>query len=158
MTEPEKKPGRKLIANSPDNSETENEAIAAVQAYERVFKKVRAFVSEHSDVFGGYRKLLEALENKRVVADAKMRATDASFGDWKRSEQRSYDVPLLCEKIGLEAFTELGGSVTQEPVYSLEKEKIELGIAEKKISPAVVELIRTITPKYQAPKVLKGPE
>ncbi len=154
----EKTPGRKLIASNPDNDQTENEAIAAVQAYERAYKKVASFVREHSDVFGGYRKLLETLESKRLVADAKMRATDASFGDWKRSEQRSYDVALLCETIGLAAFIDLGGSVTQEPVYSLEKEKIELAIAEKKITDTIVDSIRTITPKYQAPKVLKGPE
>lgn len=154
----EKNPGRKLIANSPDNDEAENAAIAAVQAYERAFKKLALYRTEHPDVFGGYRKLIDKLEEKRVVADAKMRATNASFGDWKRSEQRSYDCALLCERIGLAAFLELGGTVRSEPIHSLDRETIEVAIAERTIPAAIVDEIRTITPKYTAPKPLKGPE
>ncbi len=154
----EKKPGRKLIANAPDNDEAETEAIASVQAYERALKRLVVHVSEHPEVFEEYRKLLEKLESKRKVADAKMRATDASFGDWKRTEQRTYDAALLCERIGLPAFLELGGEVTNEPVHTLDKERIELAIEEKKIPAAVVDAVRTITAKYQAPKTLKGPD
>jgi hypothetical protein len=154
----EKKPGRKLIANAPDNDEAETEAITAVQAYERALKKAAAYLREHPEVFEGYRKLVEALESKRVVADAKMRATDASFGDWKRTEQRTYDAALLCERLGEPAFVELGGEVSNETVYTLGKDKIEVAIAGKKIPAAVVDEVRTITPKYQAPKALKGPD
>lgn len=154
----EKKPGRKLIANAPDNDDAETEAITAVQAYERALKKLAVHVSEHPEAFEVYRTLLDKLESKRKVADAKIRATDASFGDWKRTEQRTYDAALLCERIGLPAFLALGGEVTSEPVHSLEKEKIELAIEEKKIPAAVIDEVRTITAKYQAPKALKGPD
>lgn len=154
----EKKPGRKLIPNSPDNDQAETDAIAAVQAYERVAKKIAAFVSEHHEVFAPFRKLVDSLESKRKVADAKMRATDASFGDWKRTEQRTYDAALLCEKIGVPAFTELGGEVTTETVYAIEKDKVELAIEEKKIAAGIVAEVRTITAKYQAPKAMKGPD
>jgi hypothetical protein len=154
----EKKPGRKLVANNPDNDQAETDAIAAVQAYERVVKRLVSFVAEHPEVFGAYQKLLESLESKRKIADAKMRATDASFGDWKRTEQRSYDAALLCEKIGLVPFCELGGVVTTETVHTIEKDKVELAIEEKKIPAAVVAEVRTITAKYQAPKTMKGPD
>ena len=154
----EKKPGRKLIANAPDNDEAETAAIAAVQAYERAAKKLATFVSYNPVVFEGYRKLIETLESKRKVADAKMRATDASFGDWKRTEQRTYDAALLCERIGLPAFLELGGAVSTEVVHTVEKDTIELAIEEKMIPAAVVAEVRTITAKYQAPKALKGPD
>lgn len=154
----EKKPGRKLVAKAPDNDEAETAAIAAVQAYERALKKVVTHVSEHPEAFGTYRELLETLESKRKVADAKMRATDASFGDWKRSEQRTYDAALLCERVGLAAFADLGGEVSTETVYSIDKDTVELAIEEKKIAPSVVEEVRTITAKYQAPKALKGPD
>lgn len=154
----QKKPGRLLVSNAPDNDADEIAAIAAVQAYERVQRRIVVFMSEHPEVFDAYRKLIESLESKRKIADAKMRATDASFGDWKRTEARTYDAALLCEKVGLPAFLELGGVVATETVHSIDKDTIELAIEEKKIPAAVVELVRTIQSKYHAPKALKGPD
>jgi hypothetical protein len=151
MTE-QKKAGRTLIANSPDLDDGEKAAIVAVKAYERVDKAIRTFMSEHTKVFKPFAELLEKLEAKRMIADAAMRSTDASFGPWQRSEQRTYDTVLLHELIGEEKFLELGGTVSEVPVYELEKDKLELAIVAEKIASTVVEKIRTITPKYRAPK------
>jgi hypothetical protein len=147
-----KNPSRTIIANDPDASEVDKAAVKAVKAFERAAKAVRDYIAEHTKVFEPFRELVAKLEVKRKLADAAMRATDASFGEWKRSEQRTYDNALLCELIGEEKFVELGGTVSKVDTYELPRDKLELAILAKKIPEGVVEKIRTITAKYSAPK------
>jgi hypothetical protein len=149
----EKKPGRKLIPASPDLDESELAAIKAIKSYETVEKKISLFESEHSEIFKTYDEMLEDLERKRRVADPAIRSTDASFGPWQRlTEQRTYDTDALYSLIGEEKFLDLGGTVSQMPIFDLEKDKLEVAIAARKIPKSVVDAILKITPKYRAPK------
>lgn len=153
QTQVEKKPGRKLIPTSPELDEPELEAIKAIKSYETTERKISLFESENGEVFKTYDAMLDELERKRQVADAKIRATDATFGPWERfSEQKNYDTTALYDLIGKERFLALGGTVTEMPVIELERDKLELAIAEKEISKSVVSAILKITPKYRAPK------
>lgn len=152
MTE-DKKPGRKLIPANPDLDESELAAIKAIKSYETLEKKIMLFESENSVVFKTYDEMLEELERKRQVADAAIRPTEASFGPWQRlSEQRTYDTAALYSLVGEERFRELGGTVNQMPIFDLDKDALKVAIAAKKISPAIVDAILKIIPKYRAPK------
>lgn len=152
-----KVPGRKLIPGSETLDERETAAVKAVKSYESLEKKIRAFESEHADVFSEYYRLTTELEAKRKVADAAIRATDASFGPWERfSEKKSYDVPRLFDLIGEEKFLELGGTVDKAVVYNFDREALELNIAARKIPKSVVAEITTVTPNYRAPKPHKA--
>lgn len=152
MTE-DKKPGRNLIPNSPDLDETEVEAVKAVKAFEKIDKSIALYEAEHGAVFRTYAELLDKRENKRKVADAAIRATNASFGPWQLlNVQHTYDVPTLCSLIGEDKFLELGGTVTKMPVYELGKEELELAIAANKIPAKVITEIEKLTPRYKAPK------
>jgi hypothetical protein len=149
----QKKPGRKLIPGTPDLDEGELEAIKAIKSYETLEKKIALLDSEHSEFLKTREGYLEELERKRQVADAAIRAIDASFGPWERfSEQKTYDINGLYSLIGEDKFIELGGTVSQLPVYDLERDTLEVAIAAKKIPKSVVENILKITPKYRAPK------
>lgn len=152
----EKKPGRQLIPNSPELDESETSAISAVKAYERAEKKLRTFVGEHGEVFDTYRELLDKLEKKRVVADAAIRSTDASFGPWVRlGEQCTYDRAALCKQIGEERFVALGGTVSTQTVYELDKDKIDVAIAADEIPASVLAAVREIKSRYKAPKTVR---
>jgi hypothetical protein len=149
----QKKPGRKLIPTSPELDEPELEAIKAIKSYETTERKISLFESTNGEVFKTYDGMLEELERKRQVADAKIRATDATFGPWERfSEQKKYDTTALYDLIGKERFLALGGTVTEMPVIELDRDKLELAIASKELSKAVVAAILKITPMYRAPK------
>jgi hypothetical protein len=151
--EQHKKAGRKLIPASPDLDDSELEAIKVVKSYESHQTKVALFEGEHSEVFQTYDGLLGELERKRQVADATIRAIDASFGSWERySEQRKYDTTALYDLIGKPKFLALGGTVTEMPVIEIAKDKLELAIQKKDIPKSVVSAILKITPMYRAPK------
>lgn len=149
----DKKPGRKLIPADPALDEAELAAMKAIKSYETVEKKLMLFESEHAAVFETFDEMLGELELKRQVADATIRPLDASFGPWQRlSEQRTYDVTALYSLVGDERFRDLGGTVSEMPVYELDKDTLKVAIAAKKIPPSVVDAILKITPKYRAPK------
>lgn len=149
----QKKPGRKLMPATDDLDESELEAVKAVKSYEKCERGVAAFEAEHREVFESYDGMLEELERKRQVADATIRATDASFGPWERfSEQRNYDTDALYSLVGHEKFLALGGTVTEMPVIELERDKLELAIKKREIPKSVVAAILKIIPKYRAPK------
>jgi ribosomal protein L14E/L6E/L27E len=148
-----KKPGRKLVPSDPNLTDAEKAAIKAVKAYETADKTIDIFRIEHEETLATYTQLLEEREQKRQVADAAIRAVDATFGPWQRfSEQKKYYPDVLYERLGEKRFLEIGGRVGQVPSYEINAEQIELAIAAKKIPEAIVPDIRKITPKFRAPK------
>lgn len=148
-----KKGGRKLVPNDPELDDAEKTAIKAVRAYEAATKTLDLFRIENGEMFKIYDELVEEQEQKRQVADAAMRATDASFGPWNRfSERKTYDTTMLYESIGEAKFLEIGGRLNKVTTYEIDPKQIEVAAAARKIPARVMEEVRKVVPSYRAPK------
>lgn len=148
------KPGRKLVPSDPNLTDAERKAIEAIKEYEVAERVLDMFKIENSAIMKTYGELLEELEQKRQVADARIRATDASYGKWERfSEQKKYFPDKVYEIVGKDKFLEMGGSISSQPVYSIDPKKIDLAIADGTIPEAGAEHVKKVTSKYRSPKV-----
>lgn len=144
---------RKLVPGDPNLTPQEKEALEAAKEYERSLKILDMFKIENSKVFKDYTELLEELEQKRQVADKLLRGLDVSYGPWERfSEQKVPNAQALYNLVGEQKFLELGGTISQQPIYDIDKEKLEVAIAAKKIPAEAANEVLKVTPKYRAPK------
>lgn len=148
-----KKRGRKLIPTDPDLDEAEKQAIKAVKHFETAEKTLDMFILENPDVFKTYNALIEERNQKLQVADAAMRATEASYGPWNcYSEQKRYNAEVLYGHLGNAKFLEIGGSVGTTTVYEIDPQKIEVAIAANIIKGPIIDEIKKVSPVYRAPK------
>lgn len=144
---------KKLNPHDPALTEKEREALQAAREYEGALRVLDMFKIENSAIFQNYAQLLDEVEQKRQVADKLLRSLNASYGPWELfSEQRSYDAQALYNLVGEQRFLELGGRISQQTVYEIDKEKAEIAINAKKIPTEAVDSVRKITPKYRSPK------
>ena len=152
-TQEKKKRGRKLIPTDPDLDEAEKQAIKAVKQFETSEKTLDMFVLEHPDVFKTYNALIEERNQKLQVADAAMRATEASFGPWNcYSEQKRYNPEVLYGHLGQAKFLEIGGSIGTVTTYEIDPQKIEVAIAAHIIKGPIIDEVKKVSPVYRAPK------
>jgi len=152
-TQEKKKRGRKLIPTDPDLDDAERQAIKAVKHFETAEKTLDMFVLENPSVFKTYNELIEERNQKLQVADAAMRATEASYGPWNcYSEQKRYNAEVLYGHLGQAKFLEIGGSVGTTTTYEIDPQKIEVAIAANIIKGPIIDEVKKVSPVYRAPK------
>jgi hypothetical protein len=133
--------------------EVEPESIPEVMAYRESRDMLDAFMQSNIEVFEAYKQLVADVNQKREAADKVVRAKNVSCGDWDiYQEQTKYDPQLLYEALGREQFMRVGGSCETQTVYGLDKAKFEAAYARGEVPDEVREVVRTVSPRYKAPK------
>lgn len=144
---------KRLVADDPNLTKEEQAAVAAGRDYANAMKVLDVFKIEHSKVFAEYQALVDDAEQKRQVADKLIRATGSSYGPWEAfSEQKNYNAQELFNLMGEQKFLELGGVMSEQTIYEVDKQKVDIAIAQGAIPKEVAEVVRKITLKYRAPK------
>lgn len=160
MTE-EKKPGRKLIPGSPSLDDKEKAAVKAVKEFEQSEKVIELYTTdpENREIIENYHKLLDERDQKLQVAEAAVRATDATCGPFIRTHATTKWLPAaLYDRLGQQKFLAIGGKIGTETVYSITKEQAELALASKVIKEEMLPDVRKISPTYRVPKPKLGGE
>ena len=110
-------------------------------------------MGENPDIFQEFHDRCEQVNIKRQAADKAIREKKASCGPWDiGKEVTSYDATKLYEALGREKFLEVGGKLTTQSVYDLDKIKIGSSIKSNKIPEPVAEAITTVTPHFTSPE------
>jgi len=129
-----------------------------VTAFEEARSQVHAFAETHPRFMREYELLIETYNQTLQAADHVCRAEAVEGGPWRLiNRQVRYDAERLAHHVGRERFMELGGAIENAEHFSIEPHRVATAIRAGEISRCVVSEIRTITPKYQSPKLARLP-
>jgi hypothetical protein len=113
---------------------------------------MNAFKEEHAPIFEQFRVLAERYNAALQQADKACRSQSVSCGPFDLYQfTTKYDAEALHNAVGRDKFLLLGGKISTQTVYGIDKGRIDACIAQNKILPEVVELVRKETPAYHKP-------
>jgi len=134
------------------HNETPIEEIAEVAAYQAVKARYDAFKAANPDFFNHLDALQEELNTKLQAADKVVRARSVSCGDFALYQfQVKYNAEELLQAVGRDKFLQVGGEMSTQTVYGVEKKRVDAAIASGAIPPEVAARVRVTTPRYHKP-------
>jgi len=69
-------------------------------------------------------------------------------------QQESYDAQALYDAVGEVQFLDVGGLVATKTVYTVDKQRLQIAIAQKRVAEEVAEAILTVSPRFHKPTKL----
>ena len=130
--------------------------VPEVAEYAAARAMLDALMGKHPQIFEEFHKQCEQVNIKRQAADKAVRAKGVTCGPWEiSSTQTTFNATALYEALGRKEFLEVGGKLTTQTVYDLDKNKVKSAISSKKIPKNVADVVVTVSPKYTSPKEIK---
>jgi hypothetical protein len=137
----------------PRYNDTDPSELPEVQAYIEAVDMLNAFRDQHPKIFEAYGALVDDMNQKLQAADKAVRAKGVSCGPWEHYQnQEKFDPQALYEALGRDDFLKVGGVLQTVTTYGLDKNKLKAAAVNGDVPEEVMEQVRTITPKYHAPK------
>lgn len=131
--------------------------IPEVEAFEAVKLKLQRMKEAYPEVFEQLEPLVEEYNDKLEAAGKAVAARKVDCGDFKKlSETVSFDADKLYEILGHDTFLTIGTVATKQ-VFTVDKKKAEIAIANGVIPEDVVPEVKTVSPRYTKPKPLVLP-
>lgn len=135
----------------------EPEEIPEVQAYQEAKEKLLRVKEAYHEVFEMLEPLVEDYNAKLEAAGKVVSAKGVDCGDFScMSTAVTYDADKIYEIIGHEKFLEIG-SITTKQVFAVEKNKIEVAIANGTVPEDVVSEVKKVSARYKKPKPILMP-
>jgi hypothetical protein len=132
--------------------------IPEVAAYQDVKARYEAFKTANPEFFRFLSELQEEMNQKLEAAEKSVRAKKVSCGDFELFQfKTTYDAEELLQALGRDRFLEVGGTMTTQTVYGVDKARVEASIASGGIAQDVAERVRTKSPSYHKPTKLEIP-
>lgn len=126
------------------------EEIPEVQAFLEVHERLETFKKTNELFFSYLTALADEYNEKLADAERVVRQKDVTCGPFVRfQEQVRYDANALYEIVGREQFIALGGVETRDIVRSLNKERIDLNIANGTIPEDIAKQVKKVSGKFR---------
>lgn len=136
-------------------NEVPSDALPEVAAYQEVKDRYRAFKAANPAFFEYLDKLQEELNQKLQAADKAVRARQVSCGEFELYQwQTTYNAEELLQAMGRDKFLQVGGTMTTQTVYGVDKARVDAAIAAQDIPPTVAERVRIRHPRFHKPDAL----
>jgi hypothetical protein len=117
-----------------------------------------ALKGEFPEVFMRLADLTDKYNTALERAEKTVRAQELSCGPFVNfSATVKYNAEKMYEELGEELFFEIGGSVTHDPTYKVDKDLAEAALQAGKIPQESIEQFRSIERKYKKPPKLEIP-
>lgn len=146
--------GATLFYGAHNLTDQQRAVVEAVHEFEVAERTIAMYEEENASVFATYKELIEERNQKRQAADKLVRALDVSCGPWDRySERVKWDPDALYQGLGKDGFLAIGGSISTETVYKIDKDRVEQAYKAGSIPANVVTAARAVSPSYHAPEV-----
>jgi len=131
------------------------EEVPEVAAYQEVKTRYDAFRAANPEFFNFLDALEEELNTKLEDAEKATRAQNISCGDFQLYQfQMKYKAEELLQAVGRDKFLQVGGTVTTQTVYSVNKARVDAAIANGSIPADTAERIRVQAPRFHKPSKL----
>lgn len=127
--------------------------VPEVQAYMEAKERLDAWVQQNEANLRPLRDLLDTVRTAQQAADKQVRALNVFCGPWvKHRSSIEVNTQELLDTIGVEAFLGLGGEKHTKVEYTIDKQKLDMAIANGTIPPDLAEKVRIEKIAYSAPK------
>jgi len=129
--------------------------VPEVEQFEQAQHDLLAFVDQHPKLFTAFNALAEDYNQKLEVAEKLCRQQQISCGPFDLyQQQETYDAQALYDAVGEAQFLGVGGLVATQTVYKVDKQRLQIAIAQKHVTEKVVEAILKVSPRFHKPTKL----
>ena len=136
-------------------NDTPVEAVPEVAEYQEVRARYAAFRSANPEFFQYLDALQEELNQKMQAAEKVVRAREISCGDFELYQfQTKYSPEELLQALGRDKFLQVGGTMTTQTVYGVEKARLEAAIRCGDIPAEVAARVVIKSPRFHKPEPL----
>jgi hypothetical protein len=136
------------------------EEIPEVMEFLDAKSAIEEFKAEHPAVFEEFSHLVERYNATREQAEKVARAQGVKVGPFDAYQVTvKYDAAALYNAIGRDLFLQVGGVISQETVYSVDKGRLEAAVTSpnSKVTEDIVKSVRKETVTYHVPEPLVIP-
>jgi hypothetical protein len=125
-----------------------------VVLFEKVQAEWEAFKNDNADVLEAISELLDRYNSACDMAEKAVRAKGVSQGPFQQMGRPTikWDADKLYEEMGKDFFLAHGGTITQVPKYTIDKNHMEAAVAAKQLPPEVVQTVRSLQLRYHSIK------
>lgn len=140
------------------HNDTPVETIPEVAAFQAVKARYEAFRQANPQFFDYLNVLQEEFNQTLEAAEKTVRARKVSCGDFELYQfSTTYKPEELLQAVGRERFLELGGKITTQTIYDIDKGRVDVAIERGDIPAEAAERVRVKSPKYHKPTKLVLP-
>lgn len=126
--------------------------IPEVDEYYFAKRKLEMFKAQHQALFTEYAAYVEEYNQKRQAAEKVVRAKNISCGDFDLyQEVTKIDAKALHDAVGREVFISVGGALKFGYDYKVDPKRLQLAVAQGRISQDLVNEITKKEPRYHMP-------
>ena len=126
--------------------------IPEVLDYMDARERLETFRLTHAKVMEEYAGLCDQYNTTLQAADKAVRERRVSCGPFVLKHfATKYDGEALFNSVGRDLFLQLGGTIEQVPSYNVDRGKLEAAIAQNRVKPEVVAVVRQETPNFSKP-------
>lgn len=137
------------------HNDTPVNEIPEVAAFQEVKARYDAFREGNPEFFQYLDSFEEELNQKLQAAEKATRAKKISCGDFHLYQfQMKYNAEELLQAVGRDKFLQVGGTMTTQTVYGVDKARVDASIASNDIPAETAERVRTQQPRYHKPTKL----
>jgi len=153
---------KKKTERTPVNSTDKGERvpignIPEVQEFMDIENDIAQLKAAHYDVFSQLDDLIDRRNTALEKAEKEVRARGVTCGPFENFTAKTvYDAEKMYDELGHEQFLAVGGIIKNVTKYEVDKEKVELAIAQKKIPKECVQEFRTVQKAYHVPDKIEG--
>ena len=134
------------------------EKVPEVEEFLLSAERVKAFKEQHAKILGQLDALANDYNQKLEAAEKATRQLGVSCGPFDLFQvQVKYDAKALYESLGHDGFLAVGGTLSTQRVYDVDKSRIRVEIAANKIAEEVVKHFVSETNKYHKPEKIVLP-
>lgn len=137
------------------HNDTAIDAVPEVKAYHEAKARYDAFRAANPEFFSFLDGLEEELNTKLEAADKVTKARSISCGNFHLYQfQMKYKAEELLQAVGRDKFLQVGGTMTTQTVYGVDKARVDASIASGDIPADTAERVRVKQARFHKPDKL----
>lgn len=127
--------------------------VPEVAAFEQAKQQLQSFKAANSQFFDVLDRLVEEYNTRLEAAEKAVRAQQASCGDFDFYQKATkIDGKALHDAVGREVFISIGGTIKMEAAYKVDGKRLQLALAQQRVTKELVEEVTKEEPRYHTPK------
>jgi hypothetical protein len=127
--------------------------IPEVMAFEQAKEDLARYKQCYAQIVQGLEACIERYNSTLEAADKAVRSLKASSGDFEYYQKATkIDAKSLHDAVGRETFLTIGGTLKTETVYKVDPNRLQLAVAQQKVSAELVSEVTKEEARYHTPK------
>jgi len=140
------------------HNDTPPAEVPEVATYQDAWSRYQQFRDSNPELFKHLDALQEELNTKCQAAEEAVSGRGISCGDFALYQYATkYSAEELLQAVGPDKFMQVGGSMTTQTVYNLDKKRVDAAIASGAIPAEAVGRVKVRSARYKKPSKVNIP-